>query len=59
MSFLFGLGVGMSLGASLGVLVASLLRASRDGDCETPFAEPDGSALRKAAESSEASRVVC
>ncbi|OAJ56757.1 hypothetical protein A6V36_33225 [Paraburkholderia ginsengiterrae] len=48
MEFLLGLGVGVSFGASLGVIVASVLRMSKDENPETRFMKPDGAALREA-----------
>ncbi|MGF7000365.1 hypothetical protein P3T25_008755 [Paraburkholderia sp. GAS32] len=48
MEFLLGFGVGGSFGACLGLLVAVMLRASKDDALETRFTEPDGAALRKA-----------
>lgn len=58
MGFLLGLGVGASLGASLGVIVASVLRMTKDDDRETRFIEPDGAALREAAELPDDSRML-
>lgn len=59
MEFLFGFGVGGSLGACLGLLVAAMLRASRDDALETRFTEPDGATLRKTADSPDDSRIPC
>ena len=59
MEFLLGFGVGGSFGACLGVLVAAMLRASKDDAPETRFTEPDGAARRGAAESPEDSRIAC
>lgn len=59
MEFLFGLGVGGSFGACLGLLIAAMFRAGRDDVLETRFTEPDGAALRKAADSPDDSRIPC
>jgi hypothetical protein len=57
MEFLLGLGLGVSFGACVGVLVAAVLRAGRDDAPETRLTERDEAALREAAESPEDSPI--
>ncbi|HEX7912086.1 MAG TPA: hypothetical protein VF534_28915 [Paraburkholderia sp.] len=59
MEFLLGLAMGVFFGASLGVIVASVLRMSKDENPETRFMKPDGAALREAAESLDDSEMLC